>query len=80
MCGHLCPHVGGIRSRGEVSQPLSFAASVVCSNDGLGLSVLLPLIFAVLLLLFMVASLVAWRMAKRPKKGEGTGLTLGWAG
>nr|XP_020728421.1 CMRF35-like molecule 1 isoform X2 [Odocoileus virginianus texanus] len=50
------------------------------SDDGLGLSVLLPLIFAVLLLLFMVASLVAWRMAKRPKKGEGTGLMLGWAG
>ncbi|XP_065765424.1 CMRF35-like molecule 1 isoform X2 [Muntiacus reevesi] len=42
------------------------------SNDGLGLSVLLPLIFAVLLLLFMVASLVAWRMAKRPKKAAGT--------
>ncbi|KAF4012922.1 hypothetical protein G4228_003722 [Cervus hanglu yarkandensis] len=46
------------------------------STDGLGLSVLLPLIFAVLLLLCMVASLVAWRMAKRPKKGEGTGLTV----
>ncbi|XP_070336114.1 CMRF35-like molecule 5 isoform X3 [Odocoileus virginianus] len=42
------------------------------SDDGLGLSVLLPLIFAVLLLLFMVASLVAWRMAKRPKKAAGT--------
>ncbi|KAJ1072055.1 hypothetical protein K5549_013922 [Capra hircus] len=42
------------------------------SNDGLGLSVLLPLIFAVLLLLFMVASLVAWRMAKRLKKAAGT--------
>ncbi|KAM9750377.1 CMRF35-like molecule 1 isoform 4-T4 [Dama dama] len=42
------------------------------SNDGLGLSVLLPLIFAVLLLLFMVASLVAWRMAKRRKKASGT--------
>lgn len=56
------------------------ASSVVSSNDGLGLSVLLPLIFAVLLLLFMVASLVAWRMAKRLKKGEETGLRLGWAG
>ncbi|XP_043313996.1 CMRF35-like molecule 1 isoform X2 [Cervus canadensis] len=42
------------------------------STDGLGLSVLLPLIFAVLLLLCMVASLVAWRMAKRPKKASGT--------
>ncbi|XP_010854424.1 PREDICTED: CMRF35-like molecule 1 isoform X1 [Bison bison bison] len=41
-------------------------------SDGLKLSVLLPLIFAVLLLLFMVASLVAWRMAKRPKKASGT--------
>ncbi|ELR47426.1 CMRF35-like molecule 1, partial [Bos mutus] len=41
------------------------------NSDGLKLSVLLPLIFAVLLLLFMVASLVAWRMAKRPKKGKG---------
>ncbi|XP_044794472.2 CMRF35-like molecule 1 isoform X2 [Bubalus bubalis] len=41
-------------------------------SDGLKLSVLLPLIFAVLLLLSMVASLVVWRMAKRPKKAAGT--------
>ncbi|XP_055264634.1 CMRF35-like molecule 1 isoform X2 [Moschus berezovskii] len=42
------------------------------SGDGLELRVLLPLIFALLLLLFTMASLVAWRMAKRPKKAAGT--------
>lgn len=42
------------------------------------LSVLLPLIVAVLLLLLVAASLLAWRMVKRQKKGERTWLQLGW--
>ncbi|KAK7805341.1 hypothetical protein U0070_027180 [Myodes glareolus] len=37
----------------------------------LGLSVLLPVISAVLLLLLLVTSLFAWRMMRRQKKGEG---------
>ncbi|CAO2646013.1 CMRF35-like molecule 1 [Lemmus lemmus] len=41
-------------------------------GDLLGLSVLLPVISAVLLLLLLVTSLFAWRMMKRrQKKGEG---------
>ncbi|KAB1265477.1 CMRF35-like molecule 1 [Camelus dromedarius] len=52
------------------------------SNGGssvfMNLSVLIPLVFAVLLFLLVVASLVAWRMMKRQKKGEGTWLSLGW--
>ncbi|EPY72681.1 immune receptor expressed on myeloid cells splice-like protein [Camelus ferus] len=45
------------------------------SNGGssvfMNLSVLIPLIFAVLLFLLVVASLVAWRMMKRQKKAAG---------
>ena len=37
----------------------------------LSLSVLLPVISAVLLLLLLVTSLFAWRMMRRQKKGEG---------
>nr|XP_031324888.1 CMRF35-like molecule 1 isoform X2 [Camelus dromedarius] len=44
------------------------------SNGGsvfMNLSVLIPLVFAVLLFLLVVASLVAWRMMKRQKKAAG---------
>ena len=54
------------------------ASSVVSSGVFLKVTILLPLISAVLLLLLMVASLVVWRMVKQQKKGEGTWLTLGW--
>ncbi|XP_047402853.1 uncharacterized protein LOC124980877 isoform X5 [Sciurus carolinensis] len=40
------------------------------------LSTLLPLIFAVLLLLLMAASLLAWRIVKRQKKASGMGLLI----
>lgn len=40
-------------------------------GDVLELSVLLPVISAVLLLLLLVTSLLAWRMMRRQKKGEG---------
>lgn len=45
------------------------------------LNVLLPLLSALLLLLLLVASLLAWRIVKRRRKGERTWLGLGgsWA-
>ncbi|KAM9597375.1 CMRF35-like molecule 1 [Trichechus inunguis] len=42
------------------------------------LSILIPLICAVLLLLLVAASLLAWRMVKRQNEGERTWLRLGW--
>lgn len=54
-------------------------SSVVSSSVSLKLSVLIPLIFAVLLLLSVAASLLAWRMVKQREKGELAWLGLGWA-
>lgn len=53
-------------------------SSVVSSSVSLKLSVLIPLIFAVLLLLSVAASLLAWRMVKQREKGELAWLGLGW--
>uniref|UniRef100_A0A2K5QSX5 CD300 molecule like family member f n=1 Tax=Cebus imitator TaxID=2715852 RepID=A0A2K5QSX5_CEBIM len=44
----------------------------------LKLSVLLPLVFSILLLLLVAASLLVWRMMKRQKKGERSWVRLGW--
>lgn len=54
------------------------ASPVVPSSDLMKLSVLLPLVSAVLLLLLVAASVFAWRTAKRQKNGERTWPRLGW--
>lgn len=56
----------------------AWVSPVVSSSDSMKLSVLLPLVFAVLLLLLVAASVLAWKTAKRQKKGEKTWLRLGW--
>ncbi|KAF6298225.1 CD300 molecule like family member f [Rhinolophus ferrumequinum] len=42
------------------------------SGDSVKLNILLPIFFAVLLLLLVAASILAWRMVKRQKKAAGT--------
>ncbi|ELK12395.1 CMRF35-like molecule 1 [Pteropus alecto] len=56
--------------RREVSQG-AWASPVVSSSDSMKLSVLLPLVFAVLLLFLVAASVLAWKTAKRQKKAAG---------
>lgn len=51
--------------------------AIVSRHKLLKLSVLLPLIFTILLLLSVAASLLAWRMMKRQQKGERTWVRLG---
>lgn len=61
----------------------AWCLSVVSSADSINLSILLPLIFAVLLLLLVAASLLALRMMKQQKKGDQIQplvLSWGWAG
>uniref|UniRef100_A0A8C6DRW4 Immunoglobulin domain-containing protein n=1 Tax=Moschus moschiferus TaxID=68415 RepID=A0A8C6DRW4_MOSMO len=66
------PTTSTVNTKDNVRSSAGTGHSSNNSGDGLELRVLLPLIFALLLLLFTMASLVAWRMAKRPKKAAGT--------
>lgn len=50
----------------------AWVSSVFSSGRSIKLYILLPIFFAVLLLLLVAASILAWRMVKRQKKAAGT--------
>lgn len=65
----------GPKAGGEQCSQVS---SVDSSGVSLKLSILLPILIALVLLLLVAASLLVWRVMKRQKEGERTWLGLGW--
>lgn len=72
----------GVAWKQEVGPGAAWCSFIVSSTNSLKLSILIPLILAVLLLLLVTASLLALRKMKRQKRGDQIQLTLrwGWAG
>ncbi|XP_039715593.1 CMRF35-like molecule 1 isoform X7 [Pteropus medius] len=60
-----------VTPEGTTGSPTVSSHHSVDSSDSMKLSVLLPLVFAVLLLFLVAASVLAWKTAKRQKKAAG---------